>query len=54
MSDPINHAIYDVNTVANYDPTIIPFLNSPIGSVFEKVPESQVFQAVTDWEPPDE
>jgi hypothetical protein len=36
MDEPNNHAIYDVNTIANYDPEIIPFLNAPIGSAFER------------------
>ncbi|MES2820897.1 MAG: DUF2185 domain-containing protein [Pseudomonadota bacterium] len=36
MDDSNNHAIYDVNTIANYDPEIIPFLNAPIGSAFER------------------
>lgn len=51
MSNPSNHAAYDVNTIANYDPSIIPFLGSPIGSVYEKTPESEKFVAVTDWAP---
>ncbi|GAB2524173.1 DUF2185 domain-containing protein [Lysobacter humi (ex Lee et al. 2017)] len=54
MDDPSNHAVYDVNTIANYDPSIIPFLGSPEGSVFEKTPESERFVAVTDWAPADE
>ena len=29
-------SVYDVNTIANYDPQIIPFLNSPVGSAFER------------------
>ena len=36
MDEPSNHAVYDVNTIANYDPEIIPFLNAPIGSAFER------------------
>ena len=36
MDDPANSAIYDVNTIANYDPDIIPFLDSPTGSAFER------------------
>jgi len=36
MNNPDNISIYDVNTIANYDPSIISFLDSPIGSVFEK------------------
>lgn len=40
MNNPENHAAYDVNTIANYDPSIIPFLDAPIGSAYEKSPES--------------
>lgn len=36
MDDPHNSAIYDVNTIANYDPDIIPLLDAPIGSAFER------------------
>ena len=34
MADPSRHAIYDVNTIANYDPGIIPHLDAPVGSAF--------------------
>lgn len=34
MSDTSNHAIYDVNTIANYDPEIIPLLDAPEGAAF--------------------
>lgn len=34
MDDSSNHGIYDVNTIANYDPEIIPLLRSPVGSAF--------------------
>lgn len=43
-----NHAVYDVNTIANYDPSIIPLLDSPAGSVYEKWPDSEQFVAVHD------
>jgi Protein of unknown function (DUF2185) len=33
-ANPDNWALYDVNTIANYDPTIIPYLDSPVGSAF--------------------
>lgn len=46
--NPDNLAIYDVNTIANYDPSIIPFLGSPIGSAFEKTEESERFEPVTE------
>jgi len=51
MTNSKNHSVYDVNTVANYDPSIIPLLKSPVGSVYEKVPGSTNFEAVTDWSP---
>ncbi|HEV2612098.1 MAG TPA: DUF2185 domain-containing protein [Noviherbaspirillum sp.] len=54
MDDSRNHSIYEVNTIANYDPTIISFLDSPVGSVYEKRTESKGFVAVTDWNPPEE
>lgn len=54
MDDPENHAVYDVNTIANYDPSIVPLLGSPVGSVFEKLPGSEVFEPVTDWSPLDD
>ena len=36
MDDPAHTAVYDVNTIANYDPEIIPLLDSPVGSAFER------------------
>jgi len=51
MDDPDNLAIYDVNTIANYDPSIIPFLDSPEGSVFERTSGSERFLVVADWSP---
>ncbi len=36
MEDPLCFEIYDVNTIANYDPDIIPFLGAPVGSAFER------------------
>lgn len=34
LDDQWNSAIYEVNTVANYDPAIIPHLEAPFGSAF--------------------
>ena len=48
MDDADNIAIYDVNTVANYDPDIIPLLNAPVGSVFEREGGTGGFVAVED------
>jgi len=36
MDDADNIGVYDVNTIANYDRDIIPFLDAPIGSAFER------------------
>lgn len=36
MDEPENHAVYDVNTIANYCPDIIPFLDAPPRSAFER------------------
>jgi hypothetical protein len=52
MDDPDNHAVYDVNTIANYDPDIIPLLDAPVGAEFERSEDGR-FVAV-DPEPSDE
>lgn len=36
MKDSSKHGIFNVNTIANYDPDIIPLLGSPVGSAFER------------------
>ena len=35
-NNPDNFSIFDLNTICNYDKTIIPYLNSAIGTSFEK------------------
>jgi hypothetical protein len=52
MNNPENHAVYDVNTIANYDPDIIPFLDAPTSSAFERVDGSGPFVDVDDFAPP--
>ena len=42
VDDPNNTMIYDVNTIANYDPAIIPYLEAPPGSEFEREGEGFV------------
>ena len=54
MDDPENHGIYAVNTIANYDREIIPFLNAPTGSAFARNPESGEFEQVESHLDPDE
>ncbi|MBI5126520.1 MAG: DUF2185 domain-containing protein [Candidatus Taylorbacteria bacterium] len=36
LDNPNNLAIYDVNTIANYDRDIIPLLDSVVGSQYER------------------
>ncbi|HQR42937.1 MAG TPA: DUF2185 domain-containing protein [Gemmatales bacterium] len=36
MDDVQNIDLYDVNTIANYDPDIIPFLEAPYETAFER------------------
>jgi hypothetical protein len=53
MDDADNHGIYDVNTIANYDPDIIPFIAAPAGTAFEREGPSGGFTQVAGepWEP---
>jgi hypothetical protein len=46
--DACNFALYDVNTIANYDLGIISLLSSPIGSAFERPIDHQHFIEVRD------
>ena len=36
-NNPNNFQIYELNTICNYDESIIPYLNSEIGSSYEKI-----------------
>jgi hypothetical protein len=54
MNNADNHAIYDVNTIANYDPDTVPFLNAPVGSAFERENDVGEFVEVHDFSPPAE
>ncbi|HIV71782.1 MAG TPA: DUF2185 domain-containing protein [Candidatus Aquabacterium excrementipullorum] len=51
MENANNQGAFDVNIVANIDPSIIPFLNAPVGAAFEKFEEGGDFQEAGDWEP---
>ena len=44
VDDANNMAIYDVNTICNYDAAIIPFLNKPVGSSFDRLEDSDEFE----------
>lgn len=39
-NDPSNLQVYDVNTIANYDPEIIPFLDADVPSAFARDAET--------------
>ncbi len=54
MDDESNLGVYDVNTIANYDPTIVEFIDAPVGAVFERKPGTKNFRPVDDWEPPED
>ena len=36
MNNPNNHGVYDVNTIVNYDPDILPYLDSAFGAAYER------------------
>jgi hypothetical protein len=54
MDNADNHGIYAVNTIANYDPDILPFIDAPIGSAFARNPETDRFEPVESPVDPDD
>ena len=46
--DATNTSLYEVNTIANYDSAIIPYLDSPFGTQLERVAGTSEFQVVHD------
>jgi hypothetical protein len=46
VDDPANLGMYNVNTIANYDPDIIPHLDAPVFSAFERSAETGQFLSV--------
>jgi hypothetical protein len=54
MDNSDNLGLYDVNTIANYDPDLIPLLDAPIGSVYKRESGTGPFVAVDDWQPPED
>lgn len=53
MNDAANHGIYDVNTIANYDRDIVPLLQAPVGSAFERA-DGDSFIEVEDFSLPED
>ena len=47
VDNPDNWAIYDTNTIANYDKAIIPYLDLPIGTELERVNGTETFRQIT-------
>ena len=43
VNNPDNIGLYDIKTITEIDPDIVPFLNSPVGSAFEREHSSQPF-----------
>ena len=50
--DAANFGVFDLNTIANYDPEITPFLNAPVGSSFIRDPLSGPLHADQVGPPP--
>ena len=46
IDDPNNSMIFEVNTMANYDRAIIPYLKSRIGTELERVENSDEFAEI--------
>ena len=46
LDDTNNSMVFEVNTVANYDEAIIPYLKSKIGTELERVEGSDEFRAI--------
>ena len=44
-NDPENLGLFDVNTIANYDPAIIPLLSAPTGSAYARNREGKLVPA---------
>src|SRR4029079_7301481 len=43
VTDLDNQGIYDVNIIANFDPDIVPFLDAPVLSAFQRRGGSRAF-----------
>jgi hypothetical protein len=51
LRDSANMTVFDVNTIANYDPSIVPLLDAPAGSAFSKPEGSDRFLPVPEKKP---
>ena len=48
VDDPNNTNIYNVNTIANYDNAIIPYLDLPFGTELERIENTDKFQIISE------
>jgi hypothetical protein len=48
IDDLNNSSVYDLNTIANYDKAIIPYLEMPFGTELERVENSDLFRIILD------
>ncbi len=48
VDDPNNTMIYNVNTIANYDRAIIPYLDLPFGTELERIENTDKFEIITE------
>jgi len=46
VDNPDNTSVYDVNTIANYDRAIIPYLQLPLGAELERVRGTDEFRVI--------
>lgn len=46
INDTNNIAVYDVNTIANYDKAIIPYLSLPIGVELKRITGTDKFEMI--------
>jgi len=46
VDDSTNTNVYDINTIANYDSDIIPYVHLPVGSELERIPNSKDFNQI--------
>lgn len=44
VDEPKNSMVFDLNTIANYDEDIIPYLNMPVGTELERVTDTNEFR----------
>jgi hypothetical protein len=47
VDNPKNLAIYNVNTIANYDPEIVPLLDKPFGTAWARDEEGKFVEDVS-------